>query len=229
MEGQLGGRSAASGEQGCVWTAGPAARGWGICSWFSGAHSRCPAWSWPLPDREAPADSGWRGTRVKVGRGWAGWQHWAESSLACRGVSACVAHTCVWGTCGWVWFTHVHVHVCGTHTCVGCVGCTCVCGCGMHMVQTCGMYLWACVWCTCVCGGGGRAGGRRAVRQPPPPGASCGRCGEGTGLILPCAPIWNVWEHVRCREGGPGRLCFTRIGFGLAGASSLNPVFRHHL
>lgn len=31
-------------------------------------------------------------------------------------------------------------------------------------------------------------------------------------LILPCAPSWNVWEHAWCQEGGPGWLCFTRLG-----------------
>lgn len=87
--------------------------------------------------------------------GWAGWQHWEESSLACRGVSACVAHmrvahtcvcgarvggcgspmcmcTCVVHTCAWgAWGAHVRVGV-------GCtwyrrVGCICGRACGAHV------------------------------------------------------------------------------------------------
>ena len=109
---------------GGVWMAGPAARVRGISSRFSRAPSRCPAWSQPSLDREAPADSGWWGTRVKVRRG-VGWMAaLGGEQLGLQG-GECV-HVWVW-----VWFTHVWyarvwgmcvVHmwawdVCSTHTC----------------------------------------------------------------------------------------------------------------
>lgn len=85
--------------------------------------------------------------------------------------------------------------------------CACV---GVGVVHT-------CVECICehACGTHECVG----VPQPPPPAECRGRCGEGTVLILPCAPSWNVWEHAWCQEGGPGWLCFTRIEFGLAGGA----------
>lgn len=86
--------------------AGPAARGQGDYifslnfSRFSGAPSRCPAWSQPSLDREAPADSGWWGTQVKVGRG-VGWvAALGGEQLGLQG-GECV-HVWVW-----VWFAHV--------------------------------------------------------------------------------------------------------------------------
>lgn len=152
---------------------------------------------------------------MKVGKGWAGWQHWAESSLACRGVSGCMCGMHLWDASVGVCSSPMCAHTCVVHTCGVRMGTrVCVCVWDAHDAHTCGMYLWACVWCTRMCGGGGKVGGRCAVRQPPAAAECHGRCGEGTVLILPCAPSWNVWEHAWARRVAQGG-CVSP-GLGLA-------------